>query len=101
MKRLDVTWPVALDDDMTIWNAFGNQYWPADYVADRHGPDSLHALRRGRLHRTPRTCIRKLLGVPATSPPCRAGHQRRDRLGVEHQSRDVSRTCSTRTRRSR
>jgi thiol-disulfide isomerase/thioredoxin len=36
-KRLHVTWPVALDPDMTIWNAFQNQYWPADYVADRLG----------------------------------------------------------------
>ena len=37
VKRDDVTWPVALDDDMTIWNEFKNQYWPADYIADRNG----------------------------------------------------------------
>ena len=32
-----MTWPVALDDDMKIWNEFDNLYWPADYVADRRG----------------------------------------------------------------
>ena len=36
---------------MTIWNVFKNQYWPADYVADRTGEHPLHALRRRRLHR--------------------------------------------------
>src|SRR5882762_4550808 len=34
-KRLDVTWPIALDDDMKIWNSFHNNAWPADYFADR------------------------------------------------------------------
>src|SRR5262249_2202352 len=37
VKRYDVTWPVALDNDMKIWDAFANQYWPADYLADRQG----------------------------------------------------------------
>src|SRR5262249_56551017 len=35
VKRLGVDYPVALDDDMTIWNQFGNQYWPADYLFSR------------------------------------------------------------------
>ena len=37
VKKLGVDYPVALDDDMTIWNAFANQYWPADYLYDRSG----------------------------------------------------------------
>src|ERR1700761_5185349 len=35
VKKLGVDYPVALDDDMTIWNAFNNQYWPADYLYNR------------------------------------------------------------------
>lgn len=35
--ELGVTWPVANDPDMVIWNAFGNQYWPAQYLVDRAG----------------------------------------------------------------
>ena len=37
VRRLDVTWPVAEDPDMRTWNAFANQYWPADYLVDREG----------------------------------------------------------------
>ena len=36
-KRHDVTWPIALDDDMKIWDRFENRAWPADYIADRRG----------------------------------------------------------------
>jgi cytochrome c biogenesis protein CcdA/thiol-disulfide isomerase/thioredoxin len=36
-KRLGVTWPVALDNDYGTWRAFGNQYWPAEYLLDKRG----------------------------------------------------------------
>ena len=29
VARTGVTWPVALDDEMDIWDDFGNRYWPA------------------------------------------------------------------------
>ncbi len=34
---LHVTWPVALDNDYGTWNAYSNQYWPAEYLIDRSG----------------------------------------------------------------
>lgn len=37
VQRLGVTWPVAEDPEMATWNAFGNQYWPADYLIDTAG----------------------------------------------------------------
>ncbi len=37
VKRLHVRYPVALDNDFGTWNAFGNQYWPADYLVDQAG----------------------------------------------------------------
>jgi len=37
VKQLGVTWPVAEDPEMKTWSAFGNQYWPADYLVDRQG----------------------------------------------------------------
>ena len=67
VKRLDVTWPVALDDDMTIWNAFKNQYWPADYVADRTGHLRYTHFGEGDYANT-ENVLRTLLGVPASSP---------------------------------
>jgi thiol-disulfide isomerase/thioredoxin len=67
VKRDDVTWPVALDDDMTIWNEFKNQYWPADYVADQSGHIRYTHFGEGDYTDT-ENVIRKLLGVSATSP---------------------------------
>ena len=30
-------YPVVQDNDMATWNAWGNQYWPAEYLIDAHG----------------------------------------------------------------
>ena len=35
--ELDVTWPVALDNEYATWNAYANEYWPAEYFVDRQG----------------------------------------------------------------
>jgi len=67
VKHLDVTWPVALDDDMTIWNEFNNMYWPADYVADRTGHLRYFHPGEGDYENT-ENVLRTLLGVPATAP---------------------------------
>jgi cytochrome c biogenesis protein CcdA/thiol-disulfide isomerase/thioredoxin len=34
---LGVRYPVALDNDYGTWSAYGNQYWPAEYLVDRKG----------------------------------------------------------------
>ncbi len=30
-------YPVVQDNDLATWNAFGNQFWPADYLIDAEG----------------------------------------------------------------
>src|SRR5437660_665882 len=37
VRRDGVSWPVALDSDMGTWNAYGNRFWPAEYLIDRDG----------------------------------------------------------------
>jgi cytochrome c biogenesis protein CcdA/thiol-disulfide isomerase/thioredoxin len=37
VERLGIHYPVALDNDFATWNAFQNQYWPADYLVDQSG----------------------------------------------------------------
>jgi thiol-disulfide isomerase/thioredoxin len=37
VKKFDITYPVALDSNYAIWNAFHNQYWPAHYFIDAKG----------------------------------------------------------------
>lgn len=32
-----LTYPIAIDDDMKVWDAFGNQYWPTLYLIDKTG----------------------------------------------------------------
>ena len=34
---LGVTYPVAMDNQFAIWNAYKNQYWPAHYLIDAQG----------------------------------------------------------------
>ena len=37
LKELGVTYPVALDNDYAVWDAFANNYWPALYFIDAQG----------------------------------------------------------------
>ena len=37
IRHYDVTWPVAVDPQMATWNAYNNQYWPAEYLVDKNG----------------------------------------------------------------
>jgi cytochrome c biogenesis protein CcdA/thiol-disulfide isomerase/thioredoxin len=37
VKRLGVRYPVALDNSYGTWKAYGNNYWPADYLVDQAG----------------------------------------------------------------
>jgi cytochrome c biogenesis protein CcdA/thiol-disulfide isomerase/thioredoxin len=37
IRDLGITYPVAMDNQYAIWNAFSNQYWPAHYLIDAQG----------------------------------------------------------------
>ena len=37
LHRLEVIWPVAMDNDFMTWRAYKNRYWPRKYLIDRHG----------------------------------------------------------------
>jgi cytochrome c biogenesis protein CcdA/thiol-disulfide isomerase/thioredoxin len=37
VRKLGVRYPVGLDNDYATWNAYANQYWPAEYLIDRNG----------------------------------------------------------------
>ncbi|MBE7186997.1 thioredoxin family protein, partial [Jatrophihabitans endophyticus] len=36
-RALGVKYPIALDNEYATWNAFHNEYWPADYLIDASG----------------------------------------------------------------
>jgi cytochrome c biogenesis protein CcdA/thiol-disulfide isomerase/thioredoxin len=36
-KKLGIDYPIAIDNNYSIWRAFNNQYWPAHYFIDASG----------------------------------------------------------------
>jgi hypothetical protein len=64
---LGVDWPVALDPDHRVWNAFGNRYWPAKYVVDRDGALRYYHFGEGNYDEI-EDVLRKLLGVDPEAP---------------------------------
>ena len=37
IRRHHITYPVAQDNNFATWNAYSNQYWPAQYIVDQEG----------------------------------------------------------------
>ena len=72
VTRLHVDYPVALDDEMAIWSEFSNNYWPADYIADRQGHLRDMTIGEGSYTQT-EDVLRKLLGIPASAPRATLG----------------------------
>ena len=64
---LGVDWPVALDPDLRVWNAFGNRYWPAKYIVDRDGALRYTHFGEGNYDEI-EDVLRELLGVDPESP---------------------------------
>jgi Thioredoxin like C-terminal domain/AhpC/TSA family len=52
LKQMRVTYPVAVDSDHVIWEAFANQYWPALYFADAEGRIRHHRFGEGDYDRS-------------------------------------------------
>ena len=69
-RRLGVRYPVAVDNAYGTWNAWGNEYWPAEYLIDRRGHVREAHFGEGE-YATTETSIRMLLSarsrLPATS----------------------------------
>ncbi|HXR97626.1 MAG TPA: cytochrome c biogenesis protein DipZ [Terriglobales bacterium] len=47
VSQLKLTFPVAVDSSHKIWNAFKNEYWPADYFVDAQGNIRFHHFGEG------------------------------------------------------
>ncbi len=78
VASLGVTYPVAVDDNYETWNAYDNEYWPADYLIDAAGNVRHVAFGEGGYSDT-ESLIRQLLAAahpslvlsPATNVPNR------------------------------
>jgi len=61
VSDLKVVFPVPIDSDHSIWSAFRNEYWPADYFIDRNGRIRYHHFGEGEYEKSERV-IQELLG---------------------------------------
>ena len=46
-RAFRVTYPIAVDSDYGVWQAFDNHYWPAVYIADAQGRIRYHHFGEG------------------------------------------------------
>jgi thiol-disulfide isomerase/thioredoxin len=79
-KQQKVDYPIAIDSDYALWNAFGNRYWPALYFVDAHGRIRHHRFGEGDYDRS-EAIIQQLLAE--------AGHTSVDRRLVSVNGRDA------------
>jgi thiol-disulfide isomerase/thioredoxin len=62
VKDMNIHYPVAIDSDYAVWNAFDNHYWPALYLADAEGRIQHRRFGEGGYEEAERA-IQQLLGV--------------------------------------
>jgi cytochrome c biogenesis protein CcdA/thiol-disulfide isomerase/thioredoxin len=79
---LKVTYPVALDNDYAIWQAFNNQYWPAHYFIDATGRIRGHHFGEGNYDESEQI-IRKLLTEAGNTDLPAAGMGAMPAVGVQ------------------
>ncbi len=82
VKDLGITYPVALDNDYAIWQAFNNQYWPAHYFIDATGRIRSHHFGEGDYDGSEQT-IRTLLADAGHSDLPPAGTDAVKAVGVQ------------------
>ena len=67
VRDLKITYPVAIDSDYKIWEAFNNQYWPAHYFIDGKGRIRAHHFGEGNYAESERVIQELLKENGATS----------------------------------
>jgi cytochrome c biogenesis protein CcdA/thiol-disulfide isomerase/thioredoxin len=73
-KRLGVDYPIAIDNRYATWEAYSNQYWPAEYLIDRQGHVRHAHFGEGEYGRTEQL-IRRLLASRTAAELTAATHE--------------------------
>ena len=63
IAKRGLKYPVVMDNDFKIWDAYHNAYWPALYLIDKHGIIRYKHIGEGEYDTTDRT-IARLLAEP-------------------------------------
>lgn len=62
VQRFGLTYPIAIDNASETWNAWGNRYWPAEYLVDQQGKVIYSHFGEGAYAQT-EALIRRLIAV--------------------------------------
>jgi thiol-disulfide isomerase/thioredoxin len=68
VKRFNITYPVALDNNYSTWDAYGNEYWPADYIIDQNGDVRYAVFGEGNYNQTEEVIRALLVNAGYTIP---------------------------------
>jgi len=75
VKRLGIMFPVVIDNDNKIWNAYHNQYWPAAYFADATGKLRFYNFGEGRYDEQDKVVAKLLAERDAAAKPSGSASQ--------------------------
>jgi thiol-disulfide isomerase/thioredoxin len=68
VEEMRIEYPVAIDNDYAVWQAFDNHYWPALYFVDAEGQIRHHHFGEGEYEQS-ETAIRQLLAEAGAPKP--------------------------------
>ena len=86
VQQLKVEYPVALDNQYSIWRALNNQYWPAQYFVDAQGNIRAHQFGEGNYAHSEQVIRRLLAEAGQTDLPPPADPAAADLQGVATQA---------------
>jgi thiol-disulfide isomerase/thioredoxin len=66
--EMRVTYPIAIDNDYAVWDAFSNNYWPALYFVDSMGRIRHHHFGEGAYDESERV-LQQLLSTAGSADP--------------------------------
>jgi cytochrome c biogenesis protein CcdA/thiol-disulfide isomerase/thioredoxin len=69
VEKLNITYPVAVDNNYAIWRAFDNEYWPAHYFIDAKGRIRFHHFGEGEYDQSERVIQQLLAENGKTTAP--------------------------------
>ena len=75
VRQMKIEYPIAIDNDYSIWRAFKNQYWPALYFIDARGRVRQHHFGEGEYERSEKViqhCWRKPASAASARASCRS-----------------------------
>lgn len=55
VQEFGIKYPVLHDNNYGIWNAYGNTYWPRDYLIDNQGLIRYNHIGEGGYNQTEKT----------------------------------------------